>query len=129
MRDVRCTVEKCVDAMSTVRLHGAAVFALRVLLNHSTIILESRAGLRNLNRFVKAFSGCLDYAHRVRIGERLVANIIGFVDVSVISTVVESNVDIDNVTILEDALVRDAVADTLVHRRADGFGEVAVVER
>ena len=42
---------------------------------------------------------------------------------------VQSNVDVENITVLEDSLIGNAVADDLVDRGADRLGEVAVVER
>jgi hypothetical protein len=40
---------------------------------------------------------------------------------------VQGNIQVDDITVEEDALVRDTVADDLVDRRADGLGEVVVV--
>lgn len=42
---------------------------------------------------------------------------------------VQSHVQVDDVAIEEDPLIRDTMADYLVDRRADRFGEVVVVER
>lgn len=41
---------------------------------------------------------------------------------------VDGDIDVENVAVFEYSLVRDAVANDLVQRRAYGLGEVAVVE-
>jgi hypothetical protein len=56
------------------------------------------------------------------------ADVVGLVQVAVEAAVVEGYVDVEDVAVLEGALVRDAVADDFVGGGADGFGEVAVVE-
>lgn len=43
------------------------------------------------------------------------------------SAVVEGDVNVEDVPILEDTLVRNTVANDFVGRRADRLGEVAVV--
>lgn len=42
---------------------------------------------------------------------------------------VDGDIDVEDVAVLEDTLVGNAVADDLVGRRAYGLGEVAVVQR
>jgi len=41
--------------------------------------------------------------------------------------VVQSDIDVDDVAVLKDALVGDTVTYGLVDRGADGLGEVAVI--
>ena len=41
---------------------------------------------------------------------------------------VERDVDVDDISIFEDILVWDAVADDFVDGCADGFGEMAVIQ-
>lgn len=45
------------------------------------------------------------------------------------SFVVERNVDVQNIPVLEDSMVRNSVADDFIYRCADRFGEVVVVQR
>ena len=45
------------------------------------------------------------------------------------AAVVERDVDVEDVAVFEGPVVWDAVADHFVDACADGFGEVAVVER
>lgn len=42
--------------------------------------------------------------------------------------VVKRHVYVENVAVLQDSLIRNAMADDLVDRSAYGFGEMAVVE-
>ena len=46
-----------------------------------------------------------------------------------ISVQVYCDVDVDDVAILQLAIVRDAVADDFVHRSAAGFGKAVIIER
>ena len=43
------------------------------------------------------------------------------------ATVVQGNVEVDNVAVFEDVLIGDSVADDLVDASADGLWKVAVV--
>jgi hypothetical protein len=45
------------------------------------------------------------------------------------AVVIEGDVDVEDVAILEDSLVRNTVADDLIDRCTYGLGEVAVIER
>jgi hypothetical protein len=47
----------------------------------------------------------------------------------VIPVVVKSDIEIDDVSIQENALIWDTVADNLVDRRTNRLGEVVVVQR
>lgn len=114
--------------MSAIRLYSAAAFAHGVLLDHGPVVLECRAGFRNVDGHVQTFAGGFDDTDGVRVGERFVAYVVGLVYVAVEAAVVQGYVDVYDVAVLEDALVGDAVADAFVYRGADGFGEVAVVE-
>ena len=49
--------------------------------------------------------------------------------VAVIAVLDDRDIDVDDVAGLELPLPRDAVADLMIDRRADGFREAAVVER
>jgi len=77
---------------------------------------------------VKAFSCSFDYADGVGVGCCAGADVVCFVEVPVVALVVEGYVDIDDVSILEGALVRDAVTDCFVDGGTNGFRKVAVVK-
>jgi hypothetical protein len=46
----------------------------------------------------------------------------------VASTVVYRHVEVDNISILKLSKIRDAVANNLINRRTQTFGEVVIVE-
>lgn len=126
--NVRSAVEQLVDTVTAVALDDAAVAALGMFLNHISGISEKHAGLHQLDGFVQTLSRSFDDANGLRVRAGLVSNIVGFVKIAVVAVVVQSHVDVDNVTILERSLVGDAVADGLVDRGADGLGEIHVVQ-
>ena len=45
------------------------------------------------------------------------------------SIFVDSNVEVDDITVLERSAIRNTVADDLVDGCAEGFGEFEVIER
>lgn len=128
MRHVGCAVEALVDAVATVGLDDAAVVALGDLLDRVAVVAEERAGLDELDRLGEAVAGGLDDAHGVRVLVGF-ADVVGLVQVAVEAAVVEGDVDVEDVAVLEGALVGDTVADDFVDGCADRFGEVAVVQR
>lgn len=46
-----------------------------------------------------------------------------------IAVMVESNVDVEDVTVLERSLIWNAMTDDFIRRGANGFGKVGIVER
>lgn len=129
VRDVGCAVEQSVDTVTAVGLDGTATSVLGVLCDDGTVLSEQCVGLCDLDGFVQTLAGSLDDANRIRVGQSLVADVVCFVDIAVEAAVVQSNVNVDDVSILEDTLIGDTVTNGLVDRSADRLGEVAVVQR
>jgi hypothetical protein len=127
MRDVGRAVEDAVDAVTDVGPDHAAIPALGVLLDDVAELAEQRARLHLLDGFLQTLSRSFHHPNRVGVSLGLVADIIRLVQVAVIPVMVQGNIQVDDITVEEDALVRDTVADDLVDRRADGLGEVVVV--
>lgn len=121
-------MEKGVDAVSTVRLDGVAVSALCELFNDGAVLLEGGSRLCNGHRSIKTITGSLNNTDSFRVCKSLLADVVGFVDVSVETTVVKSDIDVENIAILEDILIGNAMADGLINAGAYRLGEVAVVE-
>ena len=67
--------------------------------------------------------------HEVLVLRRDLAREESGVGVAVHPVLVRSDVDVDNVALLDHRRVRDAVADDFVQRDAAGLGETAVAER
>lgn len=111
---VRRTVEKLVNAMATISLDHAAVLSLRMLLDDIAWVSEEHARFNKLNRLVEALSRGFDDAHTVGVGQRFLANVICLIQIAVEAAVVKSNVDIENVTILEYSLIWNAVTNDLI---------------
>jgi len=124
---IGCAVEELVDAVAAVSLDNAAVVGFGDLLNRVAVISEEGTRLDELDRFFQTVAGGLDNAHAVGV---LVGftDVVGLVQVAVEATVVQSDIDVENVPILQRTLVGNTVADDFVGRCADGLGEVAVVE-
>jgi hypothetical protein len=129
MWNVGCAVEQLVDTMSAVRLDNAAFFCLCVLLDDVSRIAEEHARLDQLDSLIQALSRSLYYTDRIGVRECLLADVVCLVEVAVEPAVVEGYVDVEDITVFEDALVGNAVADDFVGRGAYRFREVAVVQR
>jgi hypothetical protein len=114
MGNIGSAVEELVNAMATVGPDNTAVLALGVLLDDVAVLAEKCAWLDNLNGLVQAFTRSLGNAHCIRVGQSLVANVVCLVQVSMEAAVVQSNVDVEDITVLEDSLIGNAVADDLV---------------
>ena len=128
MRNVGRAVEGLVDAVADVGTDDAAAAALSVRLDHVAKVAEQSAGLDQLDSLRQALAGRLGDAHRVRVGLRLVADVVCLVEIAVVAFMVEGDVEVEDVAVDEDALVGNAVADDLVERCADGLGEEVVVQ-
>jgi hypothetical protein len=113
MRHVGRAVEELVDAVAAVSFHDAAVVALGKFLDRVAVVAEERAGFHQFDGFFQAVARGFDDAHAVGV-LRGAADVVGFVEVAVEAAVVEGHVDVEDVAILEGALVGDAVADDFV---------------
>lgn len=129
MWDARRAVEDGVDSVAAVRPYHTASPRLGVFLDDIAKLPEKCAGFCNLYCLVETLPRSLDHADRVWVGLGLVSNVVGLVQVSVIALVIQRHVDIQDVSILEDALIGNAMADHFVGRCADRLWEVVVVQR
>lgn len=121
-------VEQLVDAVTTVALDHTAVAALCMLFDHISRVPEKHTRLHQVDGHVQTLSRSLDNANGVGVRPGLISDIVGFVQVTMVTVVVQCHVDVDNVTVLERSLVGNAVADGLVDRGADGLGEMHVIQ-
>ena len=113
MGHVGRAVEALVDAVAAVGLDDTAVVALGDLLDGVAVVAEERAGLDELDRFGETVTCGLDNAHGVGVLVGF-ADVVGLVQVAVEAAVVECDVDIEDVAVLERALVGNAVTDDFV---------------
>jgi hypothetical protein len=109
MWHIRRAVKQLIDSVTTVCFHDAAVASLCHLLDHITVVSEQRTRFHKLDGLVETCSGSLDDAHIVRVLGSCFANVVGLVQVAVKAAVIQSDVDVNDVTFLECALIRYAV--------------------
>lgn len=121
-------MEILVDAVTAVCSDDTAVLLLGMLLNNVTKLADQNTGLDSLDGFIQALAGGLDDSHGVGVGLGLVANIVGFVEVGVVTLVEQANVNVKNVAIDKNSLIGDSVADDFVDGCTTGLGEVIVVQ-
>jgi hypothetical protein len=129
VRDVGRTMEKLADSVATVSSDNAAVVLLGMLLNNVTKFSDQSAGLNGLDRLIQALSCRLNHTNSIGVGLGLVSNVISLVQIGVVSFMVQGNIDVENIAIKQNALVRNTVADDFVNGRAARLGEVVVVQR
>ena len=115
--------------MSAIGPDDATILRFRVFLDDTARFPDQHSWLHNLNGLGQTLASCLDDPNRIAVSNGLGSNIVGLVQVAMKATMVEGHVEVENVTIHEYTLVRDAVADDLVKRSADRLGEAIVVQR
>ncbi|MPM79469.1 hypothetical protein SDC9_126503 [bioreactor metagenome] len=126
VRDDQAGMEGGVHAVAGVVADHAVAEPLGVLLDGEPDDVDATSGLHHLDRPVHRR---LRPVHQV---DHLGGDVTTEERVAVVTVhavLVCGDVDLDDVTVLERALVRDPVTDDLVHRGADRLGEAPVVER
>lgn len=86
-----------------------------MLLDGVTVFAEECAGLDHLDSFVQTFSRCFRYAYRVWVCQRLVTNVVCLIQVAVKTVMEQGYVDVEDVAILENPLIRDTVTDDFIN--------------
>ena len=118
-------VEDFADAVATVFTHDGKVVGLGVLLDGVADVTEVDAGFDHLDAQFHAF---VADAHQ-SLGENAgLADEEHFAGVAVVAVFDDGDVDIDDVAIFQFFVTGNAVADLMIHRGADGFGEAVVVQ-
>lgn len=115
MGNVGRAVEDPVDAMANISSNNTAVLGLGVLLNGISKLTEESSWLDQLDSLLQALTGGFGNTDGIGVRLRLITNIVGLVEISVEALVVESNVKVYNVTVQQDALVGNTVANNLVY--------------
>lgn len=126
--NVGSTVKELIDTVTAVGPNDTAVLTLGVFLDDIAILAEKCSWFDELDGLIQAFACCLSDANSIRVRQSFIANVVCLVQVSVESAVVKCNVDVQDITVLKDSLVGNAVANDFVDRCADRLGKVAVVE-
>mmetsp|Transcript_13677 Transcript_13677/g.35380 ORF Transcript_13677/g.35380 Transcript_13677/m.35380 type:complete len:289 (+) Transcript_13677:3-869(+) len=126
MRDVGRAVEEVPDAVAAVCLDDAHAGLVGVRADDLAHLAEAHARLDRLHALHQALVGHFDEVLGLLVH---VADDIRLVQVAVVALKVGGHVHVDDVPVLQLALVGDAVADDFVHGGAHGLWEVVVVER
>lgn len=114
MRDVGRAVEELSDAMAAVRSNYAAVLLLCNLLDNVSKLSNQDTRLDSLDGLVERLTCRLHYSYAVGIGLGSVTNVVCLVKIGVVSTMVQADVDVKDITVEENALVGDTVADNFI---------------
>lgn len=100
MWDIWSGVEELVDAMAAVRLHNLAASTLGNFFDGVTVVSEKRAWFHELDGFLETRTCGFDHADIVWILRCGVADIVCFVQIAVEATMIERDVDVQNIAIL-----------------------------
>ena len=122
-------MEELADSVATVSSNDTAVVLLGVLLDNVTKFSDQGARLHSLDGLVQTLSRGFNHANSIGIGLGLVTNVVGLVQVGVVSLVIQGNIDVENIAVQQNTLIRDTVADDFVNRCTARLGEVVVVQR
>src|SRR3569833_60585 len=114
MQNVWWAMEEPVDAVAAVRPDRAASTLLGPLLNQVAELFERHPGLHSLYGHVETLPRRLDDANRVRVLLGTLSDIVGFIQVRMVSSEEERDVKVEYIAVHEESLVGDAVADDLV---------------
>jgi hypothetical protein len=128
MRHVGGAMEQRVDAVAAVCLDNAQALRLGVFLDNVTEVANLDAWLDVGDGLLQALSRGLDKAYIVRVGLRFVADVVRLVQITVVAFVEERDVNVEEVAILQNSHVGNAVANDFVDRCAYGLGEMVVVQ-
>lgn len=128
MWDIGRAVEDGVDTMADIGPDDAAAPRLGMSLNNVPKLAEQRARLDQLDSLLKAFASRLGDADRVRVSLGPVADVVSLIQIAMVAFMVQRDVEVDNITIKQDPLVRYPMANYLVNRGADRLREVVIVE-
>lgn len=111
-------MEELSDAMTTVSSDDAAVLLLGVLLDDVSKLSNQNSRLHGLDRLLQALSGRLNNTDGIGVGLGFVADVVGLVQIRMVSLVVERHIDIQDVAVDKDTLIWDTVANDFVDRCA-----------
>src|SRR3982751_509720 len=122
MQDLWILVIHLADTVAAVLADDREIAFLDEGLNRVTDVAEARAGTHLRNALPHGFPARFGEALG---GRRRLADVIHAARVAVITIADHGDVDVDDVARLEDLLVRDAMANDVIHGRADGLRKAA----
>lgn len=129
MRNVGRAMEELVDTVTAVCSDDTALLLRSVLLDNVAKLADQNAGLNSLDRLFQALTRGLNNANIVSVRLGLLADIVRLVQIGMVAFVIQCNINVENITVNENALVGDTVANDFVNGGTARLGEVVVVER
>jgi hypothetical protein len=99
MRNIGRGMEELADSVTAVGPDDTAVLLLGVLLNDVSKLSDQNTGLDGLDGLLQALAGSLDNTDGVGVGLGLLANVVGLVEIGMISSVVERNIEVQDITV------------------------------
>ncbi len=126
VQDLRLFVELGPDAVTAVVTYHGETGLLDDGLDHGADLGDAHAGTHLLDGGVEALLSHLAELATQRGG---LAHDEHGGGIAVVAILDDGDVEVDDVTLAQLLVVRDAVADHIVHRSADGLGEAVIVER
>jgi hypothetical protein len=126
MQDVRRVVEQASDAMAAEIAHHRATLRFRIGLDRRADCAGAHAGLHRRDAAQQAFIG---HFHQPLGGALDLADRIHAARIAMPSVQHIGHVDIDDIAFAQRLRIRNAVADDVVDRGADGFGIAAIIQR
>lgn len=126
MRDLRRLMEHCAYTVARVRADYRVAERLDVVCDDVSALLVHRSWLAVLDGFSQTVVGRLD---QVDATLAHVANQVSLIHVGVVPVLVHTDIEVDDVTVLQRPSVWDPVADALVYAGAARAREFVVVQR
>ena len=119
MGNIGRAVEESVDAMAAVRLDNAQVLCFGMFFDDIAEVLDGDAGFDMSDCLFETLPRRFNEPDIVRVGAGFVPYVVRLVEIAVIAFMEEGYVEVEDVAVLEDSLVRNAVAYDFV----DGCAE------
>jgi len=126
MQDLWILVEARTDAMSAIFLNNRIMLTLSEYLNGIPDITEGNSRTYNLNAFNHALIGCFAQALGVWL---YCADVVHPASVSKPTVFDHGHVNVDDISLFQSPITRNAMTYLLVDRGAYGFGEPFVTQR
>jgi hypothetical protein len=122
---LRIGVIDLADAVPAVLAHHTEFIALGHALDGMPNVTQGSAGTHRTNTGAHGLIGGGHQSLRLGAGIADRVHAAGVAEPAILD---HGNVDVENVAVGQDSIIRDPVADHLVDRRADGFGKPVVTD-
>ncbi len=104
--------------MATIRLDYAAVSRLGMLLDDCSWFTKEHSWLDKLDGLIKTLTGGFHDPYGCCISKCFRADIVRFIQISMKAAMVKRHIEVKNIPVKQNPLIRDAVTYDFVRRRA-----------